>query len=89
MFWMCARPSETVLGDERLFLTQLLKGGMNLTGCPSPSHCGGAARLNFRRRQERWGLLNLLCKTVKPLFLDVMLLLLLSRFSRVRFCATP
>ena len=57
MFWMCARPSETVPGDEQLFLAQLLKGGINLTGCPSPSHCGGAARLNFRRRQERWGLL--------------------------------
>ena len=57
MFWMRARPSETGLGDERLFFTQLLKGGMNLTGRPSPSHCRGAARLNFRRRQERWGLL--------------------------------
>ena len=34
MFWMRARPSETVLGDVRLFFTQLLKGGMNLTGRP-------------------------------------------------------
>ena len=60
MLWMCARPSETVPGDERLFLTQLLKGGMILTGRPSPSLCGGgwgvAARLNSRRREERWGL---------------------------------
>ena len=57
MFWMCARLSETVPGDEQLFLTQLLKGGMNHTGRPLPSHCGEvAARLNFRR-QLRWGLL--------------------------------